>query len=257
MLPHTAGDIVRNYPSGSTSHPLPEHDTNIPGPADFPSTAWSRLIQRPASEGAEFLATHYWKPAYLYVRRKWRLSNEDSKDLTQAFFAEALRSEFLSKADPARGSFRRFLKASLENFLRKQHRDAKAEKRGGGKAALRLDDVAEAEHLVSREGNPDSLFDHEWLEALFQRALPRMQEDFKLEGKSVHFDLFREYELERPAEGGATYEDLATRHGVSTSDVRNWLHYARGKWRKIVLEELRDTCASAADFEEEVKALLE
>jgi RNA polymerase sigma factor (sigma-70 family) len=229
----------------------------MPGPADFPPTAWSRLIARPDAESAEFLATHYWKPAYLYVRRKWRKSNEDAKDLTQAFFTEALRSEFLSKADPGRGSFRRFLKASLENFLRKQHRDAKAEKRGGGRPALNIDDVVEAEELVSREGDPDTLFDREWLEAVFQRALPRMQAEFEREGKRVHFDLFREYELDRPSEGGPTYEEMGKRHGVSVSDVRNWLHFARGRWRKIVLEELRDTCASPGEFEEEVRSLLE
>ncbi len=234
---------------------VPEHDTTIPGPADFPSTAWSRLIQRPDRESAEFLATHYWKPAYLYVRRKWRKSNEDAKDLTQAFFTEALRSDFLQKADPNRGSFRRFLKASLENFLRKQHRDAKAEKRGGGKPALSLDDVGEAEELASREGDPDALFDREWLESMFERCLPRLREAYEKDGKAVYFELFRRYELERPSQGGVTYDELAAEFRVSVSDVRNWLHHARTKWRKIVLDEMSETCASTSDLEAEAREL--
>lgn len=234
---------------------MAEHDTTIPGPPDFPSTAWSRLIQRPDEESAEFLASHYWKPAYLYVRRKWRKSNEDAKDLTQAFFAEALRSGFLSKADPDRGSFRRFLKASLENFLRKQHRDAKAEKRGGGKLPVRLEDVGEAEELVSREGDPDSLFDREWLEAMFERCLPRLRETYAKDGKAAYFEIFRRYELERPVEGGPTYDELAREFGISPSDVRNWLHHARTRWRRIVLDEMRETCAGPEDLEAEAKAL--
>ncbi|MEK7469466.1 MAG: sigma-70 family RNA polymerase sigma factor [Planctomycetota bacterium] len=234
---------------------MAEHDTSIPGPADFPPTAWSRLIDRPDAESADFLATHYWKPAYLYVRRKWRRSNEDAKDLTQSFFAEALRSDFLAKADPARGSFRRFLKASLENFLRKQHRDAKAEKRGGGKPALSLDDVGEAEELASREGDPDSLFDREWLESMFERCLPRLRDEFAKEGKDAYYEVFRRYEIERPTQGGTTYDELAKEFKISTSDVRNWLHNARTRWRKIVLDEMRETCESAADLEAEARAL--
>jgi len=232
-----------------------EHDTHIPGPPDFPTTAWSRLLERPDAEGADFLATHYWKPAYLYVRRKWRKSNEDAKDLTQSFFAEALRSEFLTKADPARGSFRRFLKASLENFLRKQHRDSKAEKRGGGRPALSLDEIGEAEELVSREGDPDALFDREWMESMFERSLPRLRDGYAKEGKAVYFELFRRYELERPLEGGISYDDLAKEFGISVSDVRNRLHHARTRWRKIVLDEMRETCASAGDLEAEARAL--
>lgn len=232
-------------------------DTSIPGPPDFPSTQWSRLGQGDRdTPGLDFFAAHYWKPVYLYVRRKWRRSNEDSKDLTQAFFAELIRTGFLAKADPDRGSFRRFLKASLENYLCKQHRDAGADKRGGGKAPLSLDGLEALDTLVAREGDPEALFDREWLEAVFERALPRMKALYDREGRQVAFELFREYEIDRPAEGGATYEGLAKRHGVSTSDVRNWLHVARERWRKAVLEELRETCRSAEDFEAEIKATL-
>jgi hypothetical protein len=40
------------------------------------------------------LAALYWKPAYKYFRIKWRASNEDAKDLTQAFFARAIERDF-------------------------------------------------------------------------------------------------------------------------------------------------------------------
>jgi DNA-directed RNA polymerase specialized sigma24 family protein len=43
----------------------------------------------------ESLILAYWKPVYKTVRLKWNKSNEDAKDLTQAFFTRAMEKGFL------------------------------------------------------------------------------------------------------------------------------------------------------------------
>lgn len=173
----------------------------------------------------------------------------------QDFFARLVGTDWLTKAAPEKGSFRRFLKASLENFLRNAHRDANAIKRGGGAVVVPLDAVAESDLLVARDGDPETLFDREWLEAAFEKALPKLKSAYDAEGKTVYYEVFRRYELERPAEGGATYEELAAELRVEVSDVRNFLHHARERWKRLIREELRETTAAPQDLEDEVRAL--
>jgi DNA-directed RNA polymerase specialized sigma24 family protein len=70
-------------------------------------------------EALQRLASLYWKPVYGLIRKTWNRSNEDAKDLAQEFFATAVfDGEVLKAFSPERGSFRAFLKAALQNFLR-------------------------------------------------------------------------------------------------------------------------------------------
>ena len=83
-------------------------DTAIGGVVDrFPETRHSLLEAagaggRIAADALEAIAAVYWKPVYKFVRYKFRKSNEDAKDLTQAFFASALERNFFERFDPAR-----------------------------------------------------------------------------------------------------------------------------------------------------------
>src|SRR2546430_15210755 len=54
---------------------------------------------------AEALISAYWKPVYKYIRVRWSRSNEDAKDLTQAFFARAFEKEFFRDYDPEKARF--------------------------------------------------------------------------------------------------------------------------------------------------------
>jgi eukaryotic-like serine/threonine-protein kinase len=73
-------------------------DTGLRGPGDrFPLTRRSVVIAagdadpevRRQAQGA--LVASYWRPVYKYLRVKWREDREDAEDLTQGFFAAALR----------------------------------------------------------------------------------------------------------------------------------------------------------------------
>src|SRR5262249_28728709 len=76
-------------------------DTGIgEGSGKFPATRASAVLaaQSPnlveRERGLAVLLETYWRPVYKYLRLRYRESNEDAKDLTQAFFARALEKEF-------------------------------------------------------------------------------------------------------------------------------------------------------------------
>jgi hypothetical protein len=55
----------------------------------------------------------YWKPIYKYLRIRWQISNEDAKDRTQGFLAQAFEKSFFERFDPARARFRTYLRIAV------------------------------------------------------------------------------------------------------------------------------------------------
>ncbi len=74
-------------------------------------------------------------------------------------------------------------------------------------------------------------------------------------GKQTHFQLLELYDLE---DGGRdlTYGQVGQRFGLKSSDVTNYLAYARREFRRIVLEQLREMTASEEEFQREARSLL-
>ena len=58
------------------------------------------------------------------------------------------------------------------------------------------------------------------------------------------------------ADAPPRYADLASRFGVPVTQVANYLHWARNRFRGHVLETLRSLTGSEAEFREEARALL-
>ena len=100
-LKNLSMDCVRH----STDDEL-ELDTSIGGnQSRFPETRRSVVINCHSADpdvrpcAAEALISAYWKPVYKYIRVRWSRSNEDAKDLTQAFFARAFEKQFFHAYD--------------------------------------------------------------------------------------------------------------------------------------------------------------
>src|SRR5580693_800494 len=100
-------------------------DTAIGGPHNqFPSTQLSLIEAASAglpNEALERVMALYWKPVYRFIRLKFGKSNEDAKDLTQSFFAAALERDFFARFDPAKASFRTYLRMAVERFAATGH----------------------------------------------------------------------------------------------------------------------------------------
>ena len=243
-------------------------DTSIGGRSGrFPATEWSAIVAAGSTDPAErtrameTLIAAYWKPVYKYVRIKWRKSNEDAKDLTQGFFAAAIEKDFFKSYDPAKARFRTFLRTCLDGFISNEEKAARRIKRGGDAVLLSID-FESAEDEIRRADLPapetlDEYFDKEWVRSLFGLAIDNLKAECEAKGKSVHFRLFESFYLDEENDSGRiTYDRLARESGLSTSNVTNYLAYARREFRRIVLERLREVTATQEEFRREARSLL-
>ncbi|HVE41145.1 MAG TPA: sigma-70 family RNA polymerase sigma factor [Planctomycetota bacterium] len=243
-------------------------DTTLGG-ADraFPTTQWSQVLgaQDPNQPGyrdrLDALLRSYWKPAYAYIRVGWKKSNEDAKDLTQAFFARLLQNGRIAAVRTEGGRFRSYLRQALRNFLIDAERAA--EVRRPVEPIVAVEDVE-----VPSGGSPDLAFDRQWLSCLLDVSLARLEAELKKDGKDAYYNVFRTYLLDPSAgrevtvatQSGEialpTYGSVAKRLGLSESDVRNYLTFCRARLREILKDGIRETVEDARDVEDELRSLL-
>jgi RNA polymerase sigma factor (sigma-70 family) len=203
----------------------------------------------------EAIASAYWRPVYKYLRVRWRIDPEDARDLTQEFFARLLERNFLDSYETDKGRLRTFLRTCADRLFLNQSRAAQRLKRGGEAVHLALDfDVAAKELAVAHSESPEDLFEREWMRALFALAVERLQAQCAAAGKARHFELFERYDLDES--GNLSYADLAREFNLATTDVTNYLAYARREFRRAVLEQLREMTGSEDEFRREAQSLL-
>lgn len=230
-------------------------------PEGFPRTPWTFLIHarepgKDARPSLDRLVETYWRPVYWHIRYQWHKSVEDAKDLTQEYFATFLEKDYLQSYDRERGRFRAFVKVSLDNFLRNQHRAAGRKIRGGHVKHLSLDVTDEPlPEVSSTDLKPEDLFDRNWAAVVLRQALARLKEHYEKRGKPRYHRVLVEYEL--PDGEKPTYEDLAKRLGISVFDVRNYLHHARVTFRAVLRQVVAETVEKASDVDDEIERLKE
>lgn len=230
-------------------------------PEPFPRTPWTQIANARAlgsgERGAlERLFSIYWRPVYWHIRYQWRKGVEDAKDLAQEYFATFLEKGYLDSYDRERGRFRTFVKVSLDNFLRNRHRAAGRMIRGGHVKHLSIDVREEPPpDLTAREAPAEESFDRAWAAAVLQQALLRLREHYGKRDQAVYYELF--VARETPDGEAPTYEALAERHGVSVSDVRNYLHHARVTFRSVLRVVVGETVVQHADVDDELDLLRE
>lgn len=240
---------------------LPER-TPLPT-GGFPTTIWSRLGAAAATAGAgpaevarraalEDLARRYQGPAEAFLRASLARDADEARELFQAFFVHLLESDLLRRADPARGRFRAFLKVALRHFATDELRRRGAAKRGGGARAADLD-LAQT-IADTRTADPEAELDRAWRAELIASALERTREAFERAGRGAQFAVFRDYYL---AQDELDYRALADRHGLSTTDVSNYLMRAKRAWREELRRVVLDTVSNHADLDDELRWLVE
>jgi RNA polymerase sigma-70 factor (ECF subfamily) len=239
-------------------------DTSLGGQGvNFSETVWGTIERaRDASPevrqaGLEELARTYWKPVYRYLRVAWAKSNEDAKDLAQAFFLWLTDRNALERYAKERGSFRTFLKALLRHFV--QHHDEALErlKRGGGKVIVSLNpDEATLTDVVPdpKALNPEEAFEREWRNSLMAKAVDRVRRRLVAEGIGVKFSVFEAYYLNGSAEQRPTYTGVAGRLGIKEGDVKHYLADVREDVRNEIRTVLSQTLSRPDDFQEEWNA---
>ncbi len=225
-------------------------DTSLGGGrGEFPATTWGMVsrMRGAKADGFEVLCRRYWKPVYRYARVAWSKSNEDAKDLAQAFFAWLLEGGALSRYEPDRGGFRPYLKTLLRRFVSHQEEAMGCLKRGGGVTISGVtDDVPAA------EDDPERAFDRAWKSTVVNESIARVKARMLAAGRETPVKVFEGYDLvpEKP-----TYDALAAALGIKAGDVRNHLFAFREELRREIRSELAETTAGEDELEEEWHAL--
>ena len=211
------------------------------------------------------LAEGYWRPSYHYLRLHWRLSPETAEDVVQAFFTTAFEKGYVERYDPAKSRFRTFLRMCLDRFVQNVQKAERADKRGGGVVHLPLDFQGAEEELglrggidVSRLQDPspadlDRFFHDETVRALFARTVAAMREAYAREGKPQVFAVFERHDLAPSSD--VSYASVAKALGVSTSQVTNYLHAARRRFRDLALAQLRSLVGTEEEYRLEAREL--
>jgi RNA polymerase sigma factor (sigma-70 family) len=230
---------------------------------DFPITRHSVLIAMRSddpgqrSQAIEVISAAYWKPIYKYVRLKWNLPREDAQDFTQEFLLRLIEKEFLASFDPAKARLRTFMRLCADRLFLNHSRDAQRQKRNGGAViALDFDEAEQEFRRRTKPTSPEEYFEKECVRHLLALAVERLRTKCESSGKTVHFSLFHEYDLDRESEIPPSYSQLAAKHQLAATDVTNYLAWARREFRAYVLQQLREMSASDEEFRREAKAIL-
>jgi DNA-directed RNA polymerase specialized sigma24 family protein len=242
--------------------PPPGNSTEFaPAGAQFATTHWSVVVTAGdatlpgAFEALGVLCRAYWYPLYAYVRRCGH-SPEDAQDLTQEFFQRLLASDWIARADQAKGRFRTFLLCGLKNFLSNEWQKSGRLKRGAGKVFVALDGL-EAEERYRVEpadvASPDKLFERRWAFTLLESVLQRLGAEHSEPDEAERFAALRPVLVGEPTAEG--YAGLARRFGVTENTVKSWVHRLRSRYRELLREAVAQTVASHEEVQEELRFL--
>ena len=207
------------------------------------------------------LAAIYWRPVYAHLRLRWGFDPPDAEDLTQEFFARAWAGGVFESYDPTRARFRTFLRTCVDHLALNERQAAMRLKRGAGRVvAMDVDAMERALNGQKRpdgEQDADRLFRGELVRALFETAVDRVRTEADDAGRRPAFEVFVAYDIDgadrvpRP-----TYAELAERFDVPITQVTNWLHAMRRRFRHHVLGTLRELSATEAEFRAEARDIL-
>jgi RNA polymerase sigma-70 factor (ECF subfamily) len=231
------------------------------GNAQFTTTHWSVVLSAgdaessQASEALEKLCRVYWYPLYAYVRRKG-YDVHDAQDLTQEFFARLLAKNYLSVADRNKGKFRSFLLGSLEHFLAREWTKAHAQKRGGGRSNLSLDELdGESRYGVepSHDLTAKKLFDWRWAITVLDQAMGQLRDECTSNDKG---ELLSKVEgLLSGEKSEASYAEVAADLNMSEGAIKMAVLRLRRRYGELIRAEIAQTVTTPEEADEELHFL--
>jgi RNA polymerase sigma factor (sigma-70 family) len=234
---------------------------------EFVTTRWSLILsaakfgqeEQTARDALAELCRTYWRPIFSFVRARGD-STEDAKDLTQDFFVNMLKDNWLQRADRRRGRFRSLLLRSLQNFLINASEKTHARKRGGDVKFISWD-VWESE-VTSQPSIPDQardslpperLFDLTWATTVVEHALQRLREECESKGKLWLFQALSSHLTDERDE--LSYANLSAELGMAETAVKKQLHNMRQRYRSLLRAEVSQTVEDPADVDDEIRYL--
>jgi RNA polymerase sigma-70 factor (ECF subfamily) len=225
------------------------------GHAPFTPTRWSIVYgakQWPAPEAYEALSQLceiYRPPVYAFLQRRY--TTHDADDLTQGFFAQMLRKDFLKNVDGGKGRFRSFILKCLKHYLINQHAkdSAKPTLIFPGHDAESDGTMLDTDALIPNEG-----FDQKWALALVQRVFQTLADEFARKDRLAFFTRLRTHltgDLE-----AVPYAALAAEFQIPEGTLRKAVHDLRHRFGELLREEVAETVATRAEIDEELRHIM-
>ena len=220
--------------------------------SDGATTRWSLIL---AARGADHsaraaldeLCAAYRPVVLAYFRRLDPGSS--AEDRTQAFFVHFLEQQLPDRADPARGSFRAFLYASVRNHWRESRRSEAARKRDAGLSA----DADALDAIADAQPDPERAFDRDWALHVIHSARERLHAEVARSGKMELYAAVQDFLLEPPDASDYVRIGAALRMPANTVAVA--VKRLRERLRMLVRHELADTLPPDADVGAELSWL--
>lgn len=228
----------------------------------FVTTRWSVVMKAAqqdspgAEEALEKLCQTYWYPLYAFIR--WRgNSHHEAEDLTQGFFACLVDKNHLKDITVEGGKFRSYLLTLLKRFLANDWNRECAQKRGGGKTILSLDDQDAATRYAGEPADhstPETLFERRWAMTLLNQVMDRLRADRTAAGKGELFEALRGHLS--GAEKSVPHAELGARLGMSEGAIKKAVHDLRKRYGNLLRAEIAATVSDPEEVEEEIRHLI-
>jgi RNA polymerase sigma factor (sigma-70 family) len=230
--------------------------------AKFDTTRWSVVLKAGAGDEAQSraalatLCEIYWPAVFAFVRRRGH-DPDTARDLTQGFFAAILERGGIAEARRERGRFRSFLLGSVKNFLADEHDHRTAQKRGGGHAALSIDDASwDAERAgfeMATPLTPEAIFERRWALALLESTMRDLADEMERARAGTRFAALQPYLV---GDADPPYRELAPGLGMNEGAVRVALHRMRQRYGEKLREQVAQTVDDPATIEDEIRHLI-
>jgi len=233
----------------------------------FLTTHWS-VIDKIAADGdtpnqalINELLKKYWKPVYCFLRQKG-YDNEQAKDLTQGFFEEVvLERDLIQRAEQARGRFRTFLLAALEQYLARVHRKETARKRIPKDKLIQLEQIDPGELPEPVDGlSPEQSFNYAWVSSLLDKLLAEVQAKCLTDDKELHWQVFQERVLKPIMENtlAPSLKEICDRYGIEDEKkASNMIITVNRRFRAALKRYLRRSVSQDVDVDEELHELMQ
>ena len=222
----------------------------------FKTTHWSVVCAAQAGDlpeavaALERLCRDYRPPLLGYVQRWGGYSHTDAEDLVHDYLLKFLEKNLLKCVHEGHGKFRYFLQCTLKHFLLDAKKWQEADKRGGGKTTVPLEDT---DATISSPPS-DAVFDRQWAETSFGHAYGRLEAEYKARGHQDRFEKLKSCLL---GDNLQSYSELGKQLGLSEGGIKTVVLRFRQRFQQVLREEVEETMADPAHVEDEVRYLLQ
>ena len=146
----------------------------------------------------------------------------------------------------------------FHNYLANERHKARAEKRGGGKAALSLDfEAGESRYQIepSHELTPEKLFERRWVLTLLDQVLDTLRLELAEAGREPRFEMLKTALTGEMT--NADYERAAKALGLTAAAAKQAAYRMRKRYRELFRLEVARTVADDSEVDDEIGRLLE